>query len=391
MILQGRFLRMLPIALLLFVGCAFSACVDNGSKSAETPGSGAQDQPESGEGTEETPSNAGRAQTILAGMTLEEKVGQMFFVRCRKDTAVADIAQFHPAGFILFGSDIKGQTKESLTAVIQSYQSASSIGLFIGVDEEGGSIVRVSKYREFRESPFPSPQELYSKGGFDLITSDTKEKSALLKGLGFNVNLAPVCDVSDNPSDYIYDRTFGTSAAETAQYVKTVVTAMNESEIGAVLKHFPGYGSNLDTHKGIAVDNSSYESFLTRNFLPFQSGIQAGAESVMVSHTIVTSMDESLPASLSPNVNKILRQQLNFTGVIMTDDLSMKAIEDSIGVEEAAELAVAAGNNLLISTHFDVQIPAVLSAVKEGRIPAKTIDDSVLKILEWKLHLGIIS
>lgn len=391
MILQGRFIRMLPIALLLFVGCALSACVDNGSKSAETPGSGAQDQPESEEGAEETPSYADRAQTILEGMTLEEKVGQMFFVRCRKDTAAADIAQFHPAGFILFGSDIKGQTKESLTEVIQSYQSASSIGLFIGVDEEGGSIVRVSKYPEFRESPFPSPQELYSKGGFDLITSDTKEKSALLKDLGFNVNLAPVCDVSDNPSDYIYDRTFGTSAVETAQYVKTVVKAMNERGIGAVLKHFPGYGSNLDTHKGIAVDNSSYESFLTRGFLPFQSGIQAGAESIMVSHNIVTSMDENLPASLSPNVNKILRQQLSFTGVIMTDDLSMKAIEDSIGAEAAAELAVTAGNNLLISTHFDVQIPAVLSAVTEGRIPAKTIDDSVLKILEWKLHLGIIS
>lgn len=166
---------------------------------------------------------------------------------------------------------------------------------------------------------------------------------------------------------------------------------MNESEIGSVLKHFPGYGSNPDTHKGIAVDNSDYESFLTRDFLPFQSGIQAGAGSVMVSHNIVTSMDEKLPASLSPKVNKILRQQLNFTGVIMTDDLSMKAIEDSIGAEEAAELAVAAGNNLLISTHFDIQIPAVLAAVKEGRIPTKSIDESVLKILEWKLQLGIIS
>lgn len=382
---------MMSIALLLFVGCTLSACVNNGGKSAENTDNGVQDQPEGGEGSEDIPSYADRAQTILEGMTLEERVGQMFFVRCRKDTAAADIAQFHPAGFILFGTDIKGQTKESLTKTIQEYQAASPIDLFLGVDEEGGSIIRVSKYPEFRESPFPSPQVLYAQGGFDLITSDTKEKSALLKGLGFNVNLAPVCDVSDNPSDYIYDRTFGTSAVEVAQYVETVVTAMNESEIGSVLKHFPGYGSNLDTHKGIAVDNSDYESFLTRDFLPFQSGIQAGAGSVMVSHNIVTSMDEKLPASLSPKVNKILRQQLNFTGVIMTDDLSMKAIEDSIGAEEAAELAVAAGNNLLISTHFDIQIPAVLTAVKEGRIPTKTIDESVLKILEWKLQLGIIS
>lgn len=184
---------MMSIALLLFVGCTLSACVNNGGKSAENTDNGMQNQPEGGEGAEDIPSYADRAQTILEGMTLEERVGQMFFVRCRKDTAAADIAQFHPAGFILFGTDIKGQTKESLTKIIQEYQAASPIDLFLGVDEEGGSIVRVSKYPEFRESPFPSPQVLYAQGGFDLITADTKEKSALLKGLGFNVNLAPVC------------------------------------------------------------------------------------------------------------------------------------------------------------------------------------------------------
>jgi len=102
-------------------------------------------------------------------------------------------------------------------------------------------------------------------------------------------------------------------------------------------------------------------------------------------------VDDRLPASLSPAVNKILRDQLHFDGVIMTDDLSMKAIEDSIGTAEAAELAVAAGNDLLISTHFDLQIPAVLSAVKEGRITEARIDESVLKILEWKFRLGMIS
>lgn len=389
--MKRGFLNVLLIVLMLFLMICLAACVSGGDKSADLPSSGAEEPTGGEEDTQQPPSDRQRAQSVLEGMTLDEKVGQLFFVRCRKDTATEDLEQFHPGGLILFGSDIKGNTKESLTETIAHYQSVSRIALFIGADEEGGDIVRISKYPEFRESPFPSPQDLYSQGGFVRIAFDTKEKAALMQALGFNVNLAPVCDVSENPSDYIYKRSFGKSAVETAQYVKTVVSAMGESGMGSVLKHFPGYGNNLDTHKGIAVDERSYESFLNRDFLPFQAGIDAGAGSILVSHNIVTSMDERLPASLSPAVNKILREQLHFDGVIMTDDLSMKAIEDSIGAEEAAVLAVIAGNDLLISTHFDLQIPAVLSSVKEGRITEARIDESVLKILEWKFRLGMIS
>ncbi|MDF2654012.1 MAG: beta-hexosaminidase [Bacillota bacterium] len=389
--MKRRLLKVFLIVLMLFLMVCLAACVSRGDKSADVPGMGAEEPNGEDEDMQLPPSDRQRAQSMLEEMTLEEKVGQMFFVRCQKDTVTEDLKQFQPGGLILFGTDIKGNTKASLTETIAHYQSVSRISLFIGADEEGGEIVRISKYPEFRQTPFPSPQTLYSQGGFALITSDTKEKAALMKELGFNVNLAPVCDVSENPSDYIYHRTFGKSAAETAQYVKTVVSAMDESEIGSVLKHFPGYGNNLDTHKGIAVDDRSYESFLDRDFLPFQAGIEAGAGSILVSHNIVTSVDDRLPASLSPAVNKILRDQLHFDGVIMTDDLSMKAIEDSIGTAEAAELAVAAGNDLLISTHFDLQIPAVLSAVKEGRITEARIDESVLKILEWKFRLGMIS
>ena len=336
------------------------------------------------------PSHIELAQDILDTMTIEEKVGQMFFVRCRKDTAAADLQDYHLGGYILFADDIKGQTEASLKSKLQSYQDTAKISLLIGVDEEGGDIVRISKYPEFRAVPFHTPQELFAEGGFPLIQSDTKEKAVLLKSLGFNVNLAPICDVSENPEDYIYARTFGKDAAQTAEYVKTVVAEMNANGIGCTLKHFPGYGNNIDTHKDIAVDTRSYESFVDSDFVPFRAGIEAGAGCILVSHNIVKCMDASLPASLSPAVHEILRDELGFQGVIMTDDLKMDAIKEYIGDEVSAVLAIKAGNDLILASDFDVQFPSVLAAVQNGAIGEERLNESVLRILEWKLRLGII-
>ncbi|HML36336.1 MAG TPA: glycoside hydrolase family 3 N-terminal domain-containing protein [Bacillota bacterium] len=373
------------VILLCLAACLMSCGGGDGNdKSADE--NGGEPVPPADQPVENSPSNEQRAREIMSGMSIEEKVGQMFFVRCRRDTAIADIEKYHPGGYILFAADIKGKTKDTLKSEIQSYQDASNIKLLIGVDEEGGDIVRVSKYREFRAVPFHSPQSLYAEGGFSLIDSDTKEKAALLKSLGFNVNLAPVCDVSTNPSDYIYDRTFGKDAEKTAEYVTTVVRAMNESEIGSTLKHFPGYGSNADTHKGFAVDDRSYDTFINSDFIPFRAGIEAGAGSILVAHNIVKCMDGDLPASLSPAVHKILRDDLSFPGVIMTDDLKMDAIKEYIGDGVSAVLAVKAGNDLIIASDFDTQIPTVLAAVSDGTIPEERLDESVLRILEWKTH-----
>ena len=331
------------------------------------------------------------AKSILNGMSLEEKVGQMFLVRCPEQDAAQLVSQYHLGGYLLFGQDFAQKSKEQVVKTIQSYQDAAQIPLFIGVDEEGGSVNRVSSNPNLRTSPFQSPQQLYQSGGFDAIKKDTLEKSTFLKSLGINLNFAPVCDVSQNPDDYIYDRSFGQDAEQTAQYVSTVVSAMKQQQMGSVLKHFPGYGNNKDTHTGIAYDNRSYDTFVNSDFLPFEAGIQQGADIVLVSHNIVSSIDDSVPASLSPKVHEILRKDLGFSGVIITDDLYMDGIRDFAGVEKAAVLAVQAGNDLLCSTEFSQQIPAVIDAVHNGEIPESRIDESVLRILELKISLGIIS
>lgn len=331
-----------------------------------------------------------RAKEILSEMTLEEKVGQMFIARCPQENAASKVSEYKLGGYILFKVDFTGKTKEQVISDIESYNAKADIPLFIGVDEEGGKVNRVSTNPNLRRYPFLSPQELYAQGGFTLVKSDTKEKCELLKSLGINLNFAPVCDVSQNKNDFIYARTFGKDASQTALYVQNVVSVMKSQKVGSVLKHFPGYGNNEDTHMGIAYDNRSYESFLENDFLPFEAGIENGLGMVMVSHNIVNCMDSQYPASLSPKVHDILRNELSFDGVIITDDLVMDGIRDFVSDDMAAVIAVEAGNDMLCCSDFELQIPTVLEAVRSGRISEERIDESVMRILMLKLELGII-
>lgn len=330
------------------------------------------------------------AELYVNNLPIEAQVAQMFFARCPEVDAAALAGEYDIGGYILFGRDFEGQTRESVTETIQSYQDAAATPMLIGVDEEGGTVVRISSNPNFRASKFRSPQSLYNEGGFGLITSDTKEKDELLASIGVNVNFAPVCDVSTNPNDFMNARSFGKDASQTSEFVRTVVGQMLADNTGMVLKHFPGYGNNIDTHTGIATDDRPIETFRESDFLPFQAGIAAGAQSVLVSHNIVTCMDSELPASLSPAVHDILRDELGFEGVIMTDDLIMEAITDYTGGENAAVLAVQAGNDMLVSSDFVTQYNAVLAAVQDGTISEDRIRESAIRVIRWKMELGLL-
>lgn len=338
-----------------------------------------------------TASAPNTAEELLKTLSLEEKVAQMFIVRCPQKDAANTIEQYQFGGYILFARDFKNKTKAQATADIKSYQQAAKVPLLIAVDEEGGKVNRVSLYPSFRDVPFLSPQELYVAGGLPRIKEDTAEKCALLRSLGINLNLAPVCDVSTNPDDYIYSRTFGQDAPQTAEYIKTVVSTMRANKMGSALKHFPGYGNNVDTHTGIAIDNRPLAQFRQSDFLPFQSGINAGASVVLVSHNIVTAIDPNRPASLSSAAHRILRDELGFQGLIMTDDLSMGAIREYTGGEEAAVMAVLAGNDLICCTDYKTQYAAVLNAVRNGTISEARINESALRILRYKFSAGLMS
>ncbi len=338
---------------------------------------------------------------LLEDMTLEEKAGQLFFVRVPAENAVEDVMTYHLGGYLLFGRDTQNKTASELIQTIASYQAAAEIPLLIGVDEEGGTVVRVSSNPHLRSKKFSSPGKLW-KQGLDALLRETREKSILLKSLGFNVNLAPVADVSTNSGDFIYNRTTGMDAEETADYTARVTEAQSFYGLGSVLKHFPGYGNNKDTHTGVAVDERSMETFLEQDFLPFQAGIAVEETvwpsgelrrlrpAVLVSHNIVNCMDPNLPASLSPEVHRILREDLGFDGVVMTDDLAMDAVSAYAAGGNVAVMSIQAGNDLVVTTDYRTQIPRVIQAVRDGTLEEEAVDAACLRVLRWKLELGLL-
>lgn len=343
---------------------------------------------------------AKRVEDILSSMTLEEKVGQLFLARCPESGALEDVTAYHLGGYLLFGRDFQDSaggwlTESAFTEKVQAWQAAAAVPLLIGTDEEGGTVVRASRNPNlFPEGKFRSPQWLAKNADVDgdVFSHDAWEKSDGLLRLGINVNLAPVCDVSTTPGSFIYDRTLGLPAPETADYVESVVSTMAQSGIGSVLKHFPGYGDNADTHTGIARDGRPLETFLESDFLPFQAGLAAGGDTtaVLVSHNIVFCMDEGLPASLSPAVHEVLRRELDFDGVVMTDDLAMKAVADYAGDGAVAVMALEAGNDLLVTTDYRIQIPKVIEAVKNAGLPEEILNTACRRVLRWKQALGLI-
>lgn len=327
---------------------------------------------------------------MISDMSLEQRVGQLFLARYNADTAAADIRQYHLGGLVLFGSDFENQTPDSMCQTIAAYQNSAEKPLLIAVDEEGGDVTRISQFPAFRDRRFSSLRKRYDQGGLEGVLAEEEEKCRLLSDLGINVNLGPVCDITTEPEAFMYSRSLGQDAQTTAEVTASTVNLMNAFSIGSVLKHFPGYGNNVDTHTGIAVDTRALSELEERDLVPFTAGIQAGCGAVMVGHIIVEALDRELPASLSPAVHRYLREELGFSGVIMTDDLVMQAITDQYGAGEAAVMAVLAGNDLLCSTEYAVQYQAVLQAVLDGRIDIDVLNSALRNVLEWKISLGLL-
>ena len=327
---------------------------------------------------------------MISDMSLEQRVGQLFLARCNAETAIQDIQQYHLGGLVLFGEDFENQSMESMRQTIAAYQAAAEKPLLIAVDEEGGDVTRVSRFSAFRERRFSSLLKRYDAGGLEAVLTEEEEKCRLLSDLGINVNLGPVCDITTDPTAFMYTRSLGQDAQTTADVTAAIVNLMRDFRVGSVLKHFPGYGNNADTHTGIAVDSRPLSDFESQDFLPFSAGIQAGCGGILVGHILVEALDPELPASLSPAVHRYLREELGFSGVIMTDDLVMQAITDQFGAGEAAVMAVLSGNDLLCSTEYAVQYEAVLQAVLDGRIDIDVLNSAVRNVLEWKISLGLL-
>ena len=223
----------------------------------------------------------------------------------------------------------------------------------------------------------------------DSIISDATEKSEFLQEFGINVNLAPVADVPLSEGDYIYARSFGLDSQATSNYVKNVVSAMNDLHMGSVLKHFPGYG-NAPGSSGTYHDTREYSEFANRDLLPFEAGIEAGANAILVTNNIIDSMDDQNPATLSANVHELLRNNLGYNGVILTDDISGIDHQEFGNDDQIAVKAIQAGNDLIMTSNPQSCFNAILNAVNNGEISLNQLDISVLRVLAWKASLQLL-
>ena len=328
-----------------------------------------------------------KAYQKLKKMSQNEKISQILLIRYPEENQTEIIKKYQFGGYLFFAKDFKDKTKDDVIKMIADSNKVSKIPILTAVDEEGGIVVRVSSNQNLRSEAFSSPSELYKSGGFEKIKEDTIEKSNLLKSLGINLNLAPVVDVSTSPSDYMYKRSLQEDAKTTAKFSSIVIETSKESGVSYTLKHFPGYGNNIDTHNGSSIDTRTKEEIENNDILPFKSGIRSKAEAILFSHNIVTSMDKNNPASLSKTLHDYLRNDLNFSGVIITDDLDMGAVKN---IENKNVLSLLAGNDLLISTDYEESIKEIRNAINNNTLDQETLDEHVLRVLAWKYYKKLL-
>lgn len=325
----------------------------------------------------------------IEGMTTEQKLAQCMILTNEKDINAWNLQTYQPGGVIFFGVDFKGKTVEQVAARVKGLQQCMQVPLFVGVDEEGGQISRVKGLLDEGLPRFDSARELYAKGTKAVI-EDVEKKTALLERMGINLNFDPVADVVNDPVAYMYDRSASGDAEEAADYVKTVISVMKDQKIGSCLKHFPGYGNNANTHATFANDKKSLVTYRKQDFVPYRAGVAAGAEMIMVSHITMECVDRENLASLSGPVHTLLREELAFDGVVMADDLNMQAILMRMSLEEATGQALEAGNDMVFSADFAASMRGAKHALQSGQITETMLEDSVRRILRYKLHLGML-
>lgn len=332
----------------------------------------------------------------IKGLTLSQKVGQMFVLRTPADTEKVkqDVQKYNLGGLIYYSADLQNLTQAQVKAKSEAFQAAAKTPLLIGIDQEGGTVSRLSASGLITNRTFPSPQDLYQQGGITATTKEATEVGTILRSLGINWNYAPDADVTSDSNAFIFKRTLGQDYQTTANYIKNVVPAWQNTGVAATLKHFPGYGSAVDTHTDFGEVPRTLDEFEAQDFLPFKAGIDAGVDSVMIAHVMMSKVDNEYPASLSPKVIGLLRNYLGFKGVVITDALEMGAIQEFAKKHDGVEidtLAVKAGNDCIMNNDYETGIPQVVNAVQKGQIPEAQINASVKRILQMKNKLGLLS
>ena len=341
-----------------------------------------------------------KIEAFMQKMSIEQKIGQLFFCAFRQDSGGGDVVSADEGiidtikergigGVILFSENITEANQ--VAGYIAELQAASDIALFVGIDEEGGRVFRTGALDVPR---LPPALSIGDTGDAQNARDAAATIAGYLVPLGFNMDFAPVADVFTNPlNTVIGDRAFSSNPNVAAQMVAAYVAGLFEGGILPTLKHFPGHGDTIeDSHYSAAVTNKSLEELYLCEFVPFREGIAAGAPFVMVGAVQAPNVTgDELPAIFSGYlIGEILRGELEFSGIVITDALDMGAVANYYSPEEAAVMAVLAGvDMLLMPADFELAYFGLLGAVNSGVISTERIDESVRRILTQKYRAGI--
>lgn len=341
-----------------------------------------------------------QAETLLANMSLHEKVCQLFVVYPEAITGVSATVsagertrkalEEYPVGGFLY--DRKNMvSQEQLRTMLTAVQSYSKIPLILTCDEEGG---RVNRLMATVGTTWVGPMLDYKDKGTDTAFTNAKTIATDLVSCGFNTDMAPVADVWSNPANTVIgDRAYSDDFNQAAQLVASAVEGFHAGGVATALKHFPGHGNtSADSHDGAVYVDRTLEELRKEELVPFQAGIDAGSDLVMVGHLIVSDIDDQ-PAPFSyAIVTELLREEMGFDGVVITDGLQMQAMTDTYSSAEIALKAVAAGVDLLLCpSDLESAVDALTQAVEDGTLTTERLDESVLRILTLKLERGLFS
>ena len=335
----------------------------------------------------------------LAGMTLHEKVCQMMFVTPEEltgedgvtvagDATRQALENYPVGGIVYFAKNLESQ--DQVKEMIDNSQKYSSIGLFVATDEEGGVVNRLM---DTVGTTYIGSMYYYKDDGDETAYENAYTIAHDMSALGFNLDFAPVADVWSNPDNTVIgERAYSDDYAQAAELVGNAVKGFNDGGVMCTLKHFPGHGDTAeDSHYSSAYVHRTKEEIMADEMQPFRSGIEAGAEFVMVGHLIVPDIDE-VPATLSYKIaTGILRDELKFEGVAITDSFEMESIADNYSVDDAVVMSVKAGMDMILQPKdMASAVNSIEQAVADGELSEDRIDESVRRILTLKESRGLL-
>ena len=379
---------------------------DKPEKNTESVTTEATEEPETTPVTEVSDPLMDQAMQIAAGMTLEQKVAQMFMITpdaltgvdgatMAGDSTKAAYTQYPVGGLIYMAKNLTGtdQTTQMLTNMKNYSQEIVGIPVFLGVDEEGGTVARIASNSAFGVTDVGNMSDVGATGDSQNAYNAGSTIGSYLAALGFNVDFAPVADVLTNPDNQVIgQRSFGSDAQTVAGMVTSELQGLSAAGVYGMVKHFPGHGGTSgDSHDGAVSTDKTLEELMAEELVPFQSAIDGGVNFVMVGHISAPNVTgDNAPATLSKVlITDVLRGQMGYNGIVITDAMNMEAITGFYNSDKAAVLAVTAGADMiLMPADYNTAYTGILNAVNDGTITEERINESVTRIVKAKLAMG---